>query len=94
MSEYLNFKCPFCGGDRLEEVCTDAVLSHIIKLAADPDDFNEYGESEVFDASVDHYQCARCGYVLIREGDHPVRSEDTLREYLKNLDCNRDSENG
>jgi len=94
MTEYLKFKCPHCGCDTLEEVCVDVVLTHTIILPVDPDDCNEYGEDEVFDCRVDHYQCASCGYVLLREGDHPIRSEDTLREYLESLDCNREPENG
>jgi predicted RNA-binding Zn-ribbon protein involved in translation (DUF1610 family) len=94
MTEYLKFKCSNCGWDELEEVCEDVVLAHTIQFAKDPDEFNEYGPEEILDARVSHYQCAKCGNVLMGPHNHPINDEQTLRDYLLGLDCNREPENG
>jgi hypothetical protein len=59
---YINFKCPECGGDRLEEVSYGTVYNEIDGFY---DGYPEYGKQEANETEVIRYQCFDCGEVVI-----------------------------
>lgn len=57
----VNWKCPACGGGKIEEVLEDATqYSTITNIWGDEE--AEYGETEVLSGHVDRYQCSSCGH--------------------------------
>jgi DNA-directed RNA polymerase subunit RPC12/RpoP len=60
----INFKCPTCGGARIEEVLEGVVkFSEITGVAidADGDLALEYGNTNDEGGELDRYQCVDCG---------------------------------
>ena len=74
----LKFKCPKCGGEKLQErLYCDTMLTDIEKV--NEDGTIEYGKSigdgEIYSLE---YECKECGYVL-----DDVTCEEELVDYLK-----------
>jgi hypothetical protein len=57
------FRCPQCGGHRLEEVMTDVFVSSEV-LYCDAEGGMEYGQEANDGGEVDRYQCLDCGWVV------------------------------
>jgi DNA-directed RNA polymerase subunit RPC12/RpoP len=73
----VNFTCPECGHQKLEEVMVDVTVASEV-LDVDEDGNVEYGEQTNEDGEVRHYICAYCGWKVPR-----VRNGDALRKYLQ-----------
>jgi len=58
------FECPQCGGNWIEEVQTNVVLSSEVAGIETEESELLYGEAAWDGGVVDRYQCSRCGYVL------------------------------
>lgn len=83
----LQFKCPRCGYDVLEEVLTDVVVSTTIEdvLASnkeDPSPEVSYVHSRNRGGVVDCYQCAKCAHELRDANNYPASSTDELVAWL------------
>jgi len=77
----MNFKCPKCQTNRIEEIMDGAILSMEVKDVEEGGDA-EYGEVIVEDGFPDRYQCLNCGWVLpITETTTP--STEELYEWLE-----------
>lgn len=59
----MNFVCPCCGSDRIEEILVNAVVSTEVTNVGDDDGEAdmEYGDTNVGDGEVQNYQCLKCG---------------------------------
>ena len=64
----VNFKCPNCGGVKLEEVMTDVTVSTGILHIWDEEDVEYDVDCENMGGVVDRYQCDTCGHVLMSGG--------------------------
>jgi len=64
--ENLVFKCPKCGGNKLEEVMVNVVVvSELKEIVLEKDVITVFhGEQTNEDGEVDRYQCVNCGYAL------------------------------
>lgn len=59
----LDFRCDKCGGNRLEEVMVNAIVTSVVdSIGVDGD--VEYGAKIIDDGDVSHYQCVNCGKVF------------------------------
>ena len=76
------FQCPRCGGHSLEEVMIDVVVTSEVVEVYEGGDLS-YGSQENTEGSVDHYQCAACGWVF----KHGEASGEELYEFLKGSSC-------
>ncbi len=91
MIKRLEFVCPDCKYDEIEEVMGNCIVSSVIILDGETaiDDFPDYGESTTHYGEVDRYQCVKCGFVIktnttqdgISSGSSIV-NPDELREWL------------
>jgi transcription elongation factor Elf1 len=73
----LRFKCPRCGGDKLEEVTKDVILEAEIILD-DEGNFDSYGYKTTHsDSGVDSIQCRKCGH------DTGLSDVNDIAEYLE-----------
>jgi predicted RNA-binding Zn-ribbon protein involved in translation (DUF1610 family) len=86
MTKKLEFVCPNCGHDDLEEVMVNCVVSTPIWFE---DNDYYYGNTEIIYGDVDRHQCVVCGFVirtnctLSGESSGDVITErDELREWL------------
>lgn len=73
----LKFKCPKCGGEKLQErLYCDTMLTDIEKVTEDGIAYgNSIGDGEIYNVE---YECKKCGYVL-----ENVNGVDELINYLK-----------
>lgn len=71
----LKFKCPECGGDKLEEVVYDALVHLPVERIENEYEIS-YDYPEIQDGRIDRYQCNCCGYII-----EATNSED-LYEWL------------
>ena len=75
------FKCPGCGGSRLEEVMVDVtVLSTVAWI--EEDGGVVYSDQRNEDGEVVRYQCEECGTVLCVKGEKITTAEE-LAAWLK-----------
>ena len=86
----LKFKCPKCGGDRLDEICTGVIQASEITDIDVENAILDYGETSYDGGELSHYQCLKCSYVL---EDNGVTIEDVedLIDWLKK-NCSQDEE--
>ena len=73
----IEFKCPKCGYDTIEEIMTDVVMSTSIR---DIDEGVDYHDNQ-FSADggvVDRYQCVQCGHVI-------AKTEEELMAYVEHF---------
>lgn len=77
----MNFKCPECGAERLQEVSTNCTVVQEILEFGEPGCF-EYGDQETFYGNGEDYyfECAECNFPLPSE----ITSDEKLIEFLKN----------
>lgn len=77
----VNFRCSTCNGSTLECVET-GVLVYTSVLSVADDGFMDFGSSEVNYGSgtIDRFQCASCGMVIIKTSD-PTELLDYLIRY-------------
>lgn len=80
----LPFKCPSCGGTKLEEVMVDVTVTTTIKTVGEGGDLS-YGECSHEEGEVLQYQCQTCGHVLKDQGGI-IRTSEALSDYLKQND--------
>ncbi len=83
----IDFTCPKCGADDLEEVMEVAtVISPITDIEFNEDDpgFHsvEYDHPDVWDGEVSHFQCAKCGQGVRNEAGHLITDTTSLIEWL------------
>lgn len=55
------FKCPQCGGSRLEEVMENVTASTVVESIGEGGDV-EYGKVSHEDGNVVRFQCVSCGW--------------------------------
>jgi len=85
MNKSLKFKCPKCGHDRIEEIMINVIVSTpVCRINVSDGNYEpEYDhlKAENYDAQVDRYQCAECGFIV------PVRSLEALAttEYMQEV---------
>jgi len=67
----IEFKCPECGSDGLEEVMVNVTSTSFVNdIEIEDGVINcDYDNVEVEDGEVDHYQCVDCGSFLKINGD-------------------------
>lgn len=67
----INFTCPKCGGNQIEEVMSETVVSTPCRIwIHDGDRPNiTYGVPDCEQGHVDRYQCKTCGFVVIDHDD-------------------------
>jgi len=80
----LTFECPDCGyrGVLVEEICNHATLAYNVSVNHE----GQYIQSdfaEIFDYSVDHYQCGSCGFVIKDAKSHCIDDIEDLAEWIK-----------
>lgn len=82
MKHVTRFKCKRCGGDMIEEILADAVVSSVVS------GFNEFGDvdyqswaHEVWDGRIDRFQCNCCGTVIKDEHSELITDYETLWKY-------------
>ena len=59
----MNFLCPDCGGERIEEIMTDVVVASEVRSIHSSGEV-EYGEQINSGGTIDRYQCQGCGWTL------------------------------
>ena len=81
--ETIEFNCPTCGSNRLEEVMVGVIVATEISdiVLEDGEADCVFGEQTNEDGEVDHYQCADCGHVV--KGARTPRTLSELAEVLK-----------
>ena len=57
------FKCPACGGHRLEEIQVNVTVATDVELLGEGGD-TQYGHQTNEDGVTDRFQCMECGWVL------------------------------
>jgi len=72
----IQFKCPKCGGTRLECIM-DGIHSCPVEEIDESGDF-EYGSYES-EAMVDRWQCLTCGYTLMDGKDNIIDNEEVVQ---------------
>ena len=83
MSKKLKFKCPECGGVSLDEVLGDAVVvSEVTAMTVDDRNWvgMAYGDHEVQQGGVDHYECRDCGKLVAKDGQDLLEAESITVE--------------
>ena len=86
MSKLLKFHCPRCGDNELEVVQVDAVVLQHVQVNAENGDVYYTGTPEITgdDSYVEHWQCAKCGYVIPCGND-----DESLADWLRQEPYNR-----
>lgn len=89
MSRKLEFACPKCGGNRIEQVFTDAVAFSDVTLYEDSED-DVYGEITIEGEEFRFFQCAKCGWSIpITDYGASADTEiDALRRWLQEQPIN------
>lgn len=89
MSRKLEFKCPKCGGDRIEQVLTGGVSFTEVSMYEDPSD-DVYGEPVISRADFSCFQCVMCGWAIpiTDYGASADTEEDALRRWLQEQPIN------
>jgi predicted RNA-binding Zn-ribbon protein involved in translation (DUF1610 family) len=59
----VKFKCPDCGGHRIEEIMSDVTVASEITCIPEGGDL-DYGEQTSDGGVVERYQCMHCGFVV------------------------------
>ena len=77
----LQFTCPKCGNNRLEEVMVDVTVVSEITDIGDGD--CTYGQQTNEDGSVERYGCISCGYMPCHEDGQPVSDLEELEAWIK-----------
>jgi hypothetical protein len=75
----LQFKCPSCGGHRLE-CCENGPYNSEVLCIDDECDF-EWGEISA-SGDVDRFQCLGCGFVLEHD-NYPITDHEEVVEWIK-----------
>ena len=90
MSRKLEFVCPVCGGDRIEQVLTGGVSFTEVSLYEDPSD-DVYGEPIISRADFSCFQCVKCGWgiPITDYGASADTEEDALRRWLQEQPINK-----
>lgn len=82
------FRCPKCGGHRLEEVMLDVtVFSDVVSCGTGGD--CEYGKQSNDGGAVDRYQCSECGWTV-----PDIHDAEQLFEWLDNANRNASDADG
>lgn len=89
----LNFVCPECQCNQLEEVVTNCTVYQIVELVDNGDYDQVYGR-QVSEGDVNRYQCHLNGHVIKNEAGEPITDIEELCEWLKTLPCNKKKEDG
>ena len=82
----IKFKCPECGGERLNCIEDGTYHSEIIRIDEEGD--FDYG-SIVAEGSPIHYECISCGYVLLDEDKNIIVDNIDVVEWCKK-NCSQD----
>jgi predicted RNA-binding Zn-ribbon protein involved in translation (DUF1610 family) len=72
----VEFKCPECKGDRLEEIMADVTVASVIISIGEGGDI-QYGEQSNEGGHVERYQCMDCGHVI-----PGIENSEQLFEFL------------
>ena len=80
--KYLNFKCPKCGQNILEEIMVNCIQASSIDTISD-EGFVDYDNASTDFGEVSHYQCLNCGYILTDENDIKISLPSELVNWLK-----------
>ncbi len=66
--ETIEFKCPTCDSDRLEEIMVGVIvttpISNVVIEDGEGDADYDASMTSCADGEVDHYQCRDCGHVI------------------------------
>lgn len=89
MSRKLEFVCPVCGSNRIEQVLTGGIVFTEVSLYEDPSD-DVYGEPVVSSADFSCFQCVGCGWEIpiTDHGATEDTDEDALRRWLQEQPIN------
>lgn len=87
----LEFKCPKCGGTRLDEVATGMAVYNEIEAVWPEETYVEYNGESATDEDSSYvpsirFQCLRCEYVLIADSGVRARTQQELVEWI-NFNC-------
>jgi hypothetical protein len=82
----INFKCPKCNHDALEEVLVNVIMSTVISgiVKIENEVYTDTGPSSTEEGDLSHYQCVCCGEKLHTESGMTVSCEQELYEWLEN----------
>ena len=80
----VEFKCPKCGNDGLEEIMVNVTATSFVNDIDIEDGVAncDYEQVGLDDGEVDHYQCTECGHTLEINGDI-VNDLEGLAEWFK-----------
>ena len=78
----MNFKCPKCGSNRLEEIIVNVTQSSEI-AGVDENDLLFYRDTSTDGGDLDRFQCAECGEVIKGVTGRKVSSMNGLVAWLK-----------
>lgn len=84
----LQFKCPRCGGNRLQEKMINVVLiSEITEINVDEKKDSpanlEYGYKTTDEGEVEHYICTDCDYIPVDVMGDPINDCLYLGDWIK-----------
>lgn len=71
----IEFECPKCGYDTLEEIMIDVVMSTSIRDVDEGVDYHD-NQFSTDGGAIDRYQCVQCGHVI-------AKTKEELMVYVK-----------
>lgn len=77
----LKFKCPECGGNKIEIVENTIAVSEITEIKEDGN--FEYGPVDNIDGETSCYQCSKCGFVITDEDGNDISDNESLVDWIK-----------
>ena len=80
-SKILKFTCPDCQQNTLDIVENSTKVSTSIVTITPDGDF-EYGDPVVVDATVDHYSCPNCNFILKDKNNEIITNNIELAKWI------------
>jgi len=78
----LQFNCPQCGGQQLEEVVHGASV-YTPLLCIEEKGTHEYDKPVIEEGSVAHYRCMDCGYMLKDSTGALIVTDTAMKAWVK-----------
>jgi uncharacterized Zn finger protein len=78
----INFVCPTCEGETLEEVSFSVTQSATITAITD-NGYLDYGEISYDGGELNHFECLNCGFIVTDEHRIPITDGKLLIKWLR-----------